>query len=82
MVPGEGFFIGIMRPDGSGEKILAQGNLVEGPAWAPNGRALIFEKQLDEEQTKLYKVDIVSRKEQEINSEFSATDANWSNVLD
>lgn len=83
MLPGEGFYIGIMKPDGSGEKILSQGYLVEGPAWAPNGRALIFEKQLGSGmETKLYKIDIISRKEQEINSEHSATDANWSNVLD
>jgi hypothetical protein len=32
--------------------------------------------------TKLYKVDIVSRQEHEIDTKFSATDANWSALLD
>lgn len=36
------FNIGVMRPDGSGERILAQGWLVEGPTFAPNGRVLMF----------------------------------------
>ena len=31
-----------MNPDGSGERILAQDFLVEGPTWAPNGRVLMF----------------------------------------
>jgi len=81
----EDFYIGIMRPDGSGEKILAQGKLVEGPSWAPNGKAIIFEKEVSDGEgssyTKLYKVDIISRKEQEIETPFDATDAYWSNSL-
>src|ERR1019366_4916 len=36
------FSIGVMRPDGSGERILADGWLVEGPTFAPNGRVLMF----------------------------------------
>jgi TolB protein len=86
MVSGEGFYIGVMRPDGSDEKIISSGYLVEGPAWAPNGRALIFERQVIDGSasggTKLYKVDVLSRKEHEINTKFSATDANWSALLD
>src|ERR1700741_4473599 len=39
------FGIGIMRPDGSGERLLANGFLVEGPTWAPNGRVLAFFRQ-------------------------------------
>ncbi|NRA73517.1 MAG: Tol-Pal system protein TolB [Rickettsiales bacterium] len=79
------FYIGIMRPDGSNEKIIAHGQLVEGPAWAPNGRAIIFEKQIIGEDgythTKLYKIDIISRKEQELTTPHDATDAYWSNLL-
>ena len=74
-----------MRPDGSHEKIIAHGRLVEGPAWAPNGKAIIFEKELTDDYgnhyTKLYKIDIVSRKEQEIDTPSDATDAYWSNPL-
>ena len=80
------FYIGVMRPDGSNERILAYGRLVEGPAWAPNGKALIFERELEDGYgnyyTKLYKIDIISRKEQEIDTPSDATDAYWSNLLE
>ena len=36
------FAIGVMHPDGSGERILSEGWLVEGPTFAPNGRVLMF----------------------------------------
>jgi len=39
------FNIGIMRPDGSGERMIATGWLVEAPTWAPNGRVLMFFRQ-------------------------------------
>ena len=44
MLGGE-FFIGIMRTDGTAERLLAKGFLVEGPTWAPNGRVLMYYKQ-------------------------------------
>ena len=36
------FAIGIMKPDGSGERILTEGFHNEGPTWAPNGLFLMF----------------------------------------
>jgi TolB protein len=36
------FAIGVMKPDGSGERILTEGYHNEGPTWAPNGRVLMF----------------------------------------
>ncbi|MBV9738387.1 MAG: Tol-Pal system protein TolB, partial [Hyphomicrobiales bacterium] len=35
------FGIGVMKPDGSGERILTEGFHNEGPTWAPNGRYLM-----------------------------------------
>ena len=37
-----GFGIGVMKPDGSGERILTEGFHNEGPTWAPNGLFLMF----------------------------------------
>ena len=37
-----GFAIGIMRPDGSGERILTEGFHNESPSWAPNGQYIMF----------------------------------------
>ena len=38
------FFIGLIKKDGSGERIVATGYLTESPSWSPNGRTLIFNK--------------------------------------
>ena len=41
-INGGRFAIGVMSPDGSGERIVAEGYDVEEPTWAPNGRVLAF----------------------------------------
>src|SRR5207237_2798254 len=40
-IDGGSFYIGVMRPDGSGERLLTEDFLVEGPTGAPDGRALM-----------------------------------------
>ena len=35
------FFIGVMKSDGSGERLLTQSWLDEGPSWSPNGRVIL-----------------------------------------
>lgn len=42
---GDGFAIGIMKPDGSLERIIAKGYMVESPSWASNGRVLVYTEQ-------------------------------------
>lgn len=39
------FSLGVMNPDGTGERILTEGFTVESPSFAPNGRALTFCRQ-------------------------------------
>ena len=39
---GGNFAIGVMKPDGSGERILTEGFHNEGPTFAPNGRVIMF----------------------------------------
>ena len=39
------FHIGVMKPDGSDERILTTSYLDEGPTWAPNGRVLMFSRE-------------------------------------
>src|SRR5690242_10058252 len=43
---GNNFDIGVMRPDGSGERMITSGYHDEGPTWAPNGRVLMFTREL------------------------------------
>ena len=44
-IGGAGFSIGVMQPDGSGERILTQGFTVESPSFCPNGRVLVYDRQ-------------------------------------
>ena len=41
------FDIGVMHPDGSGERLISSGWEDEGPTWAPNGRVLMFTRTLE-----------------------------------
>ncbi len=81
------FYIGIMRPDGSAERLITQGFLVEGPAWAPNGRVLSFFKQepYDENnnvgKTGIYTIDVTGYNEKYIATPVEASDPAWSPLL-
>ena len=78
------FSIGVMRADGSGERILAQDYLVEAPTWAPNGRVLMFFRQsrTDERgrggRSRLYSIDLTGFNEREIITPLDASDPAWS----
>ena len=39
------FHIGVMRTDGSEERLLTASFLDEGPTWAPNGRVIMFTRE-------------------------------------
>jgi TolB protein len=80
------FYIGVMRPDGSGERLIAKGFLVESPTWAPNGRVLIYTKQEKggkgkTGKSKLHMIDITGYNEREIITPMDASDPAWSPLL-
>ena len=74
------FHIGIMKPDGSGERILSSSNQVqEGPTWAPNGRVIMFSRDPGGDAGPgLWTVDIWGRNEQSIKAQGYASDPSWS----
>ena len=39
------FYIGVMRTDGKGERLLTENYYQEAPSWSPNGRVLIFYRE-------------------------------------
>ncbi len=81
------FYIGVMHPDGSGERLLTQGFLVEGPSWAPNGRVLIFfrEQPADSKgngsNSRLYTIDLTGYNEREVVTPLDASDPAWSPLI-
>lgn len=84
-IPGEGskFYIGVMGIDGTGERMIADGWLVEEPCWSGNGRYLIFTKQLSVRQpTRLYIVDLTGYNQQWIQTKTAAYNGTWSPLVD
>jgi TolB protein len=76
------FAIGIMRTDGSGERILAEGFHNEGPTFAPNGRVIMFFRDPGGESgPALYTVDITGRNELRVPTPGYASDPAWSPLL-
>jgi len=58
----------VMRPDGTGERMLDTGYLLEGPTWAPNGREVMYTYQASSNaKVKLRSVDIVGFHKREVN---------------
>ena len=75
------FHIGIMRPDGSGERILTTSYLDEGPTWAPNGRVLMFSRETPGGAPRLWTVDVTGRIQRAAPYPGSGTDPAWSPLL-
>ena len=76
------FSIGIMKPDGSAERILTSGFHNEGPTFAPNGRVLMFFRDPGGNAgPSLYTVDISGRFEQRVPTPGFASDPAWSPLL-
>lgn len=77
---GEGrFHIGVMRTDGSEERLLTASFLDEGPTWAPNGRVLMFtrETQGAEGAPSVYSVDVSGRNLKQVPTGGMASDPSW-----
>jgi TolB protein len=77
------FSIGVMRPDGSGERILTEGFHNEGPTWSPNGRVIMFFRESGGEGggPKLYSVDLTGYNERPVPTPTFASDPAWSPLL-
>ena len=81
------FYIGVMKPDGTGERLLAQGFLVEAPTWAPNGRVLMYFAQSPTRangsggRSKLFSIDLTGYNQREILTPQNASDPAWSPLI-
>ena len=80
------FFIGVMRPDGSGERLLTESFYVDGPTWAPNGRVLMFYRQQPMSETgggdvSLWSIDLTGFNERRVTTPLMGSDPAWSPPL-
>jgi len=81
------FSIGVMRTDGSSERLITNGYLIESPSWAPNGRVIIYTREQrgfkkQPRRSRLYSIDITGYNDREVKTPKDASDPEWSNVLD
>ncbi len=75
------FFIGVMSPDGTNERMIADGWLVEDPCWSSNGRYLIFTKQTSiNQKAELYMVDLTGYNLHKIETKGNASNGAWSPI--
>ncbi len=76
------FAIGVMKPDGSGERILTEGFHNEGPTWAPNGLYLMFFRDPGGQSgAKIHMVDLLGRGEFVVPTPSYASDPAWGPLL-
>ena len=78
------FMIGVMKPDGSAERVLTEGYHNEGPAWAPNGRVLVFFRDTPGANggPQLWTVDLTGYNEQRLPTPAFGSDPAWSPLLE
>lgn len=77
------FYIGVIRPDGSGERLITTAYHVEGPSWSPNGRVLTYFKEQvtgggNSRQANIYTVDITGFNERILKTLQGGSDPAWS----
>jgi len=81
------FYIGVMRPDGSGERLLTEAFSVEGPTWSPNGRVLMYYRQDPSDKygrggrTRIFSIDFTGHNEREVLTPLDASDPAWSPLI-
>ena len=80
------FFIGVMDVDGKGERLLAEGFLVESPTWAPNGRVIMFFRETPISKkggvvSRLFSIDLTGYNEREMVTPMDASDPAWSPLI-
>jgi TolB protein len=77
------FYIGVMRPDGSDERLLTASFLDEGPTWSPNGRVLMFFRESGGANGApvLMSVDVTGRNLRRAPLNAAASDPAWSPLL-
>ncbi|MAS86849.1 MAG: Tol-Pal system beta propeller repeat protein TolB [Micavibrio sp.] len=78
------FYIGVIRPDGTGERLITTAFHVEGPSWAPNGRYLVYFKEKPSGQggtqrsANLYTIDLTGHNERLLPTPLGGSDPAWS----
>ena len=80
-IKGGMFHIGVMKPDGSDERLLTRSTLDESPTWAPNGRVIMFSRKDYGSTARLFTIDVTGYNEREVPTPTDASDPDWSPLI-
>ena len=81
-IKGSSFGIGVMKPDGTGERILVEGFHNEGPTFAPNGLYVMFFRDAGGSGgPKIYMADIYGHGEFLVPTPNYASDPSWGPLM-
>jgi TolB protein len=78
------FYVGVLKPDGTSERTLAQGFFVEAPTWSPNSQMVMYTRRTPinprtkSEIARIYSIHISGFNEREMLTPMDATDPEWS----
>jgi TolB protein len=76
------FYIGVIRPDGTGERRITQSYQDEAPTWSPNGRVIAFAREAGPGAgSKLWSIDLTGRNLRRVPTPGDASDPAWSPIL-
>lgn len=80
------FHIGVMRPDGSGERLLTESFADEAPTWSPNGRVLLFFRETPADRNgnrsvRIMSIDLTGHNLRELPTPLDASDPAWSPLI-
>lgn len=77
------FRIGVMTPDGSGERLLTDSWQDEAPTWSPNGRVIQFFRTSQGRggRSSVWQVDLTGRNERRIPTPLDGSDPTWGPLL-
>jgi TolB protein len=74
--------IGIIKPDGTGERLLTSGPADEGASWAASSRELIFQRADAAGRSKLFRVAIAGGDPRPVTTPQDGSDPDWSGPQD
>ena len=80
--PGAGLRIGVIKPDGSGERLLTAGPSDEAPSWAASGQELVFQRAVPGGRSALFRISLSGGEPRQVTTPQDASDPDWSGTLD
>jgi TolB protein len=74
--------IGVIQPDGTGQRLLTESFLDEAPTWSPNGRVIAFARTAGPGAgSKIWTIDFSGRNLRQLRTPNDASDPAWSPLL-